>query len=242
MESVDFSGRCGERFESGGWVNLKPPLSRTALVGVIAAHVGLLAMLWQMTTITKPQAPIVLSVSMIDPAPEPEPELAPAPAPAPTQLKPIVQPPRLVSQSAPKPNDTTVAVTPQESVATPVPVQESPTQMNTTAVSHTPTIANNAAPPAPSPPRFDAAYLDNPKPVYPLISRRMKEEGRVLLRVQVAANGLAADVEIQTSSGSSRLDQSALETVRRWKFVPARLGSEAVAASVLVPVVFSLKE
>lgn len=225
-------------------MNLKPPLSRTALLGVIAAHVGLLAVLWQMTTATKIQAPIVLSVSMIDPAPEPEPELAPAPAPAPTPLKPIVQPPRLVSQSAPKPNDTTIAVTPQESVATPVPVQESPTQTHAVAVSHTPTTTNNnnAAPPAPSPPRFDAAYLDNPKPVYPLISRRMKEEGRVLLRVQVAANGQASEVEIHTSSGSSRLDQSALDTVRRWKFVPARQGSEAVAASVLVPIVFSLKE
>lgn len=91
-------------------------------------------------------------------------------------------------------------------------------------------------------PRFDADYLLNPKPVYPALSRRMNEEGRVVLRVQVRADGNAAEVQLHTSSGSPRLDQSALDTVRRWKFVPARRGDEAVAATVLVPIVFSLKE
>jgi protein TonB len=93
-----------------------------------------------------------------------------------------------------------------------------------------------------TPARFDAAYLDNPRPVYPLMARRLHEEGRVLLRVRVSVNGSAMEVDVHTSSGSSRLDQSALETVRRWKFIPARQGNEAVAAHVLVPIVFSLKD
>jgi protein TonB len=59
-----------------------------------------------------------------------------------------------------------------------------------------------------------------------------------VLRVQVAANGLPTDQAVHTSSGYERLDQVALDTVRRWKFVPARLGNEPVAASVLVPIVF----
>jgi protein TonB len=95
---------------------------------------------------------------------------------------------------------------------------------------------------APTPPRFDANYLDNPTPVYPALSRRLGEEGRVLLRVRVGPNGLPQNVDVQTSSGSPRLDLAAVDTVRRWKFVAARLGDEAIAASVVVPIVFSLKE
>lgn len=90
-------------------------------------------------------------------------------------------------------------------------------------------------------PRFDATYLDNPAPAYPPLSRRVGEHGRVLLRVQVDAGGLPSHVEIGSSSGSPRLDQAALEAVRRWKFVPATRGDKAVSAQVLVPVQFSLK-
>ncbi|WP_202634625.1 energy transducer TonB [Rugosibacter aromaticivorans] len=93
----------------------------------------------------------------------------------------------------------------------------------------------------PTQPRFDATYLDNPKPPYPGISRRLGEQGRVVLRIHVTADGLPQIVQIHTSSGYTRLDDSALETVRRWKFVAAKLGNEPVAATVLVPIIFSLK-
>ena len=63
-----------------------------------------------------------------------------------------------------------------------------------------------------------------------------------MLRVHVAADGSATEVLLHTSSGYPRLDDSALATVRRWKFVPARLGPEAVAAWVLVPIAFTLKD
>lgn len=91
-----------------------------------------------------------------------------------------------------------------------------------------------------APPRFDAAYLDNPAPPYPPLARRMKEQGVVMLHVFVAADGNPSKVEIRNSSGSTRLDQSALETVRHWRFLPARQGERAVAAWVLVPVSFTL--
>jgi protein TonB len=95
---------------------------------------------------------------------------------------------------------------------------------------------------APTQPRFDADYLDNPKPAYPAISRRLNEQGRVMLRVHVAADGSASEVQLHASSGSSRLDQSALDTVRRWKFVPAKLGKDPVTAWVMVPIAFTLKD
>jgi protein TonB len=59
--------------------------------------------------------------------------------------------------------------------------------------------------------------------------------------VLVNAEGQPEQVELRTSSGSPRLDGSALETVRRWKFVPARQGERPVAAWVLVPISFRLE-
>ncbi len=89
-------------------------------------------------------------------------------------------------------------------------------------------------------PRFDAAYLQNPEPEYPNLSKRLGEEGRVILRVLVNPEGLADQVEIRQSSGHPRLDQAALGTVRRWRFIPARRGPERLAAWVLVPLSFQL--
>lgn len=88
--------------------------------------------------------------------------------------------------------------------------------------------------------RFDADYLQNPKPAYPHISKRLGEEGKVLLRVFVTANGLAEKIELRASSGFHRLDQAAQEAVARWRFVPAKRGEQAVTAWVVVPIVFSL--
>lgn len=99
-------------------------------------------------------------------------------------------------------------------------------------------LAQHAAPVAAA--RFDADYLNNPEPVYPLMSRNRGESGKVLLLVQVTAQGTAAQVEIKQGCGFPRLDQAALNAVRNWRFVPARRGDEAVAASVVVPITFRL--
>ena len=69
----------------------------------------------------------------------------------------------------------------------------------------------------------------------------MGEQGRVFLRVLVAADGVAQQVELKTTSGSPRLDHAALDAVKRWRFVPARQGDQAVAAWVVVPISFSLE-
>lgn len=90
------------------------------------------------------------------------------------------------------------------------------------------------------PPRFDAKYLDNPRPAYPAMSRRLGEEGKVLLRVLVGSGGMARDVQLKEGSGFARLDQAAQEAVSRWRFVPARKGGEAVEGWVLVPISFAL--
>lgn len=97
-----------------------------------------------------------------------------------------------------------------------------------------------AAAPALESARFDADYLNNPAPAYPVFSRRNREQGTVLLNVRVSAQGQAEQVQIKRSSGFSRLDEAALAAVQQWRFVPARRGEATVAASVVVPITFRL--
>ncbi len=99
------------------------------------------------------------------------------------------------------------------------------------------------APPPPiiTAPIFAADYLDNPAPPYPALARRAGEQGRVVLRVLVNPSGNADEVEIRTSSGHRRLDESARDTVRRWRFIPAKRGDDPVPAWVLIPISFRLE-
>jgi periplasmic protein TonB len=87
---------------------------------------------------------------------------------------------------------------------------------------------------------FDADYLANPPPEYPLSARRLGLEGTVTLRVLVSPEGLPDAIDIRRSSGSSVLDRSALKAVRAWRFAPARRGDTPVASWVEVPVRFRL--
>ena len=50
----------------------------------------------------------------------------------------------------------------------------------------------------------------------------MNEQGTVLLRVFVDANGLPQQIEIKKSSGFDRLDKAAISSVQRWRFVPGK--------------------
>lgn len=90
------------------------------------------------------------------------------------------------------------------------------------------------------PPKFGVAYLNNPAPAYPPISRRLGEEGRVLLLVLVSENGTATEVNLEKTSGSERLDQAAINEVKHWQFIPAKKNNQALSAYVLVPIKFSL--
>lgn len=90
-------------------------------------------------------------------------------------------------------------------------------------------------------PDFEADYLSNPAPLYPPLSRQLREQGTTSLRVYVGADGRPLVVEVDRSSGYERLDRAAASTVRQWRFEPARQGDAAVAAWVVVPIRFSLR-
>ncbi len=165
----------------------------------------------------KPQRPV-----------PPVPERRPAPAPR-------AEPPPAAPVAAPAP---AAPVVPSEP-----PVQPVARSADPAVPGAAPRLQPQAIAPAPpvTPPRLDATYLQNPPPRYPLVARRRGEEGTVTLRVHVRRDGVPVSVALEKTSGSSALDNAALEAVRAWRFAPARQGAEAVDAWVLVPIVFRLE-
>lgn len=159
----------------------------------------------------------------------------PQPAPPPAEPVPVVAPPVTVA----KPRVELPAPTPRLT-ATP----ETATVVSLAPPVGGPPAPALEAPPAPAapitPPDFSAAQLNNPGPRYPYLSRRNHEEGTVLLKVLVTPGGKAGEVLLHKSSGFQRLDDAAMKTVRRWRFVPAQQAGKAVAAWVLVPVGFAI--
>lgn len=192
------------------------------IVGVVGLHLALIAVMLQHEPVRQSLnsvAPIIVSLLPAEdrpPPPKPPPPRRPQRSVAPTE------------RAVPLPIVPTVS---NASPITPLPAPEAAPPVS---------VAAEPVPLPVVPPRFNADYLQNPAPSYPALSRRMREQGKVLVRVLVNTDGLAERIELKSSSGSTRLDQSALETVRTWKFVPARQGEQKVAAWVVVPITFTL--
>lgn len=167
--------------------------------------------------------------------PEPTPAPRPQPMPVSAPVPPVVAPPSehaLTSPPVPP-----VQSKPQfESPAQPVETRPAPSA----APSAQPAPREASAAPQARPgqevakgpvtlPQADAGFLNNPKPRYPAISRRLGERGKVLLEVLILTDGSVGEIAVKTSSGFPRLDSAALEAVRRWRFQPARRGTTPIA-------------
>ena len=169
--------------------------------------------------------------------PTPEPEVVPL---QPTPPKPVVkQQPVIKKQPVVKESPSPLPV-PSEQVSEPV-AEPTPTVATKTTEVAEPAPAKAEPEPVIEPPKFGAAYLHNPAPDYPSGSRRAREQGRVLLKVIVSTKGEAEDVQLDTSSGFSRLDEAAIDAVKKWQFIPAKRNNQPIRAGVLVPVKFSLE-
>jgi protein TonB len=107
-----------------------------------------------------------------------------------------------------------------------------------------PVAARPKAPQAPGTgeTKESGSYLLNPHPPYPEEARRLRQEGQVLLKVQLDDQGAVQSVTVLKSSGFPLLDDSALQTVEGWKFKPARLGGVAVSSALDVPILFNLTD
>jgi protein TonB len=203
------------------------PRSRvTAVSVVLGAHVLLLLAVLSIGTVVVVASKTPMLVRLLPEAPAARPELPSRTVPLPQLRKPeivVPEPPRFevmqtveaVERPAPPPTPKAVPVPQPVAVAAPAPAVE--------------------------PPRFDLAYLDNPAPAYPVFAKRSREQGTVLLRVGVDADGRVTRIEIEKTSGSERLDHAALAAVKRWRFAPARSAGQPIAGVALVPVNFKLE-
>lgn len=90
-------------------------------------------------------------------------------------------------------------------------------------------------------PDYKAAYLNNPRPPYPRNAHRFGIEGQVVVQAEVNEEGVPVQVRVFQSSGNDLLDESALTTVAKWRFSPARKDGVMVRAVVKIPITFSLK-
>lgn len=158
-------------------------------------------------------------------------------------------------QSAPKPQPNTPQ--PPKQVQPTLPVQDAPSELvqetpqpeapRTEATrNETPVVAQeSAAPPPPQrteQPSVDASYLYNKRPAYPDISRRLNEQGQVIVRVLVGTQGEVLRAELGKSSGFVRLDRTAVSAVRGWRFMPGKRDGQAEAMWFNVPVNFVLEQ
>ena len=148
----------------------------------------------------------VVSEETVDeaPPPPPPPDFEPPP--------PVVPPPQVIIDLAPRQTANTAIQAVVDRPAPPPPVP--------------------AAPPPP-PPITPPSARGNANAVgaadYPAISVRLREQGRVILRICVLGDGSVGDVMLVTSSGFSRLDDASITMVKRkFRYNPATQGGRPI--------------
>ena len=176
----------------------------------------------------KPEPAKPQTQSKTKPAPERQPQANP--------ISPHLQPTPVVSPAAPSDAAPIVpSAAPSAATATVTP----PTAATPMAAGNQ-RPANNATAAAVVLPSNSADYLNNPAPPYPRQSKRLGEQGTVIIRVLITPEGRAEKAEIRTSSGFLRLDETALSTVQRWRFVPGQRNGAPEAMWFNVPIRFVL--
>lgn len=199
-----------------------------SLLLVIGLHAAVLAAVVMASSESKPveiirptiQGVLIAQPQVTPPPPEPPPPLPPPPEkkpePKPTPKPPPKAPPSERAVKAPEPE--------------PAPVVQEP-------------VESKPAEPAPQPvipPRAEAGQLSNPAPVYPNLSRRLREEGVVVLEILIKADGTVGEIKIKSSSGYKRLDDTALKAVQQWRYQPATQGGNKIDFWYEQPVEFDL--
>ena len=215
-----------------------------ALAAALGLHAALLP--WLLTEppavppVSAPQAlPMEIELAAQPVVAEPPPVVEPEPVAEPEPAPPEVDE-NAVAPAKPE-NPPEVKAKPKPVKKKSVPKPQPPTSVANNSPPAAAATANPVLPVATvTPPLANANYLHNPAPEYPESAINRGLEGTVLLKVQVNAAGKATDVQVYKSSGASALDEAALGTVRRWSFVPAKRGSEAISGQVIVPIDFSL--
>ncbi|MDR7375512.1 protein TonB [Rhodoferax ferrireducens] len=203
-----------------------PRFSRNAVIvsSVLVFH-GLA--IWALQSgLVRKAIEIVVPVEMLSEFIEvPQPRVAPPPPPPAPIKQPVVKTkaptlppapqPLAIADPTPAPNAPTGVTTPQPPAPpTPAPVAAAPS---------TPPAALPIPTPAKAQTLTEADYLYMPPRTYPVMSRRLQEQGTVIVNLEVNANGIPVNAVVTTSSGFDRLDKNALAFFMKCRFVPYKV-------------------
>lgn len=216
--------------------------SAPLFVLVLMLHLSLIAAVVSQTT--EPQAKKVEKAieGVIIPVPV---------APQPEKPKPKAVQPDVVKKPKPKPQKQKAEAKKALPKPKPAPVKPAPVaEASPKAVSAPEAVAETAKTkaaakavepePAATPPVASANKALNKAPLYPMLSRRLKEQGTVYVEVLVLKNGKVGQLKLKQSSGFARLDQAALNAVRGWTYQPALKLGQPIDFWFVQPVVFNL--
>jgi len=216
------------------------PASRRAMVGVIvAAHVAAgwgLMQIREVRDAVAEVAPIFVSLAAPDRPPEPVP---PPPRPQPPAVVKSV--PRPLVTAPPRTTPAVFEAPAPVAVAEPLPLPAPPIAAPPEPVA----VAPAPPPPAPLPKVIPASAVQYLEPIsleYPRVSKRLRETGRVLIRVFIDEAGVAKNVRVERSSGHPRLDEAALAAVQKARFRPYTENGQAVAGTAFIPLDFELEK
>ena len=218
-----------------------PLFNRTVMVTVAVVAFHAVALWLLQTGLLRRAVELVVPAEVIaefvePPRPKDEP---PPPPPALAQKpQPVAPAPRLaaIADPTPTPNAPVGVIDPPPAPLPPIAAPIAPAPPAPVAIPPAPPAA-----PAIQLPSSDADYLQNPKPPYPPMSKRLNEQGTVVMRVLIGADGQPQRAEIRKSSGFERLDRSAADTVMKWRYVPGKRAGVAEAMWFNVPINFVLE-
>ncbi len=241
---------------------MRAAVSTYAIAATLVLHAALLVAVlheWPAPAKSQAEAPPMtvrlLTPPVVAPVTATEPPVASPPPSAPPVEQQQASEPKPKPKVAPPKRRATPPAKDTPPKAAPPRATEAPTEMTTappaaSATSPSSDIGAPSAPPAPAlppppvkrPPSEASYAASNRKPAYPALSRRYGEQGTVVLRVLVQADGSAGAVEIKSSSGHRLLDESALSTVRGWRFTPATSDGKPVAEWYQLAIPFKLHD
>ncbi len=200
-------------------------------IGIIAGlHVALLVGLVSMDVVSLklPTAEPML-VDLIPAAPPPSPP-EPVVEPQLAVIPPVIVPPTLD------------ILPPRESPVQAVVAETPPPVSQPAVVATSAPVAPVARPSTVTVSDLSTTMISAVPPRYPVESRRLKEEGTVVLLLTVGVDGKVADIRVSRSSGSDRLDNAALAAVKKWRWSPTLRGGQPVPVQGIVEIPFVLKK
>ena len=218
----------GGRYGEGHRISLK------AVLITVAVHAVLLGGLLTLNaTLAAKKHDRFVAFDLASPAPAAPPQQEVSDVPQPQALAVTPTPPREVIPVVPI-TPITIATSAAAPVVSPPPRE--------------PVAAAPAAPAArPAPPSMVSSadlgtrMISGRPPRYPLQSRRAREQGVVELMLVLGFDGAVENISISSSSGFERLDEAAMQAVRRWRWEPTLSGGEPVKVRGVVSIPFQLE-